>query len=357
MALPYNGFSGFDTGNLGDLRLTGVPASFFTRLLPQINNLNELKVLLYFMFLAGQKRGDPKWVGYWELESCKELLKALQRAGDPRPPQEHLREGLELALQRGTLLRLMVAPAPAEFAGGELEPVTEPAQITWFLLNTSANRDFVKGLEEGKIPLENTTLVAGLDPWDWALPPESADPNGEPEANPAVARWKQMRLTGGRQDIYTLYEQNIGVLTPIMSERLREAARTYPAEWIELAFREAVNYNRRNWAYISRILDNWATEGRVDYGYEREGQADNRRAKSRAGRRADMGGTGDGAPDAQPAKTFPGTGGTASSGRAGRPGPRNAQGNAEIDFAKYTTGKYAYLTAPRRSSSKDGSGK
>ena len=45
---------------------------FFTQLLPQITNPNELKTLLYLMFLAGQKRGEPKWVGYWELAEANE---------------------------------------------------------------------------------------------------------------------------------------------------------------------------------------------------------------------------------------------------------------------------------------------
>ena len=33
-------------------------------------------------------------------------------------------------------------------------------------------------------------------------------------------------------EIYSLYEQNIGILTPIISERLTEAENKYPTEWI-----------------------------------------------------------------------------------------------------------------------------
>ena len=73
-------------------------------------------------------------------------------------------------------------------------------------------------------------------------------------------------LPGRRPTIYELYEQNVGLLTPLLVEELREAAETYPAEWIEEAFREAVGYNRRNWRYVRRILENWATQGRGERG-------------------------------------------------------------------------------------------
>jgi DNA replication protein len=264
-------FVGFDIGDGPERRFTGVPAVFFTQLLPQITNLAELKVTLYTFFLAGQKKGEPKWVGYWELTEAEDLLEGLKRGGDPRPPEEHLREGLELALTRRTLLRLVAAPAPPEFSqasngAGELEPTT----VTWFLLNTASNRDFIAKLERGESQIENTTLLQGLDLWDWPLPsrPKPEGDESQPsEITGQLQEWKQQqegrwRLKSQRPDIYTLYEQNIGPLTPILSERLREATKLYPAEWVEAAFTEAVNYNRRSWAYISRILENWAIDGK-----------------------------------------------------------------------------------------------
>ncbi len=72
------------------------------------------------------------------------------------------------------------------------------------------------------------------------------------------------RLTVERPDIFGLYEQNIGVVTPILADRLTEALDTYPEEWIRDAIAESVAYNRRNWRYIQRILENWSTEGRAD---------------------------------------------------------------------------------------------
>ena len=67
-----------------------------------------------------------------------------------------------------------------------------------------------------------------------------------------------------RPNIFTLYEQNIGMLSPIITDELKEAEKHYPAQWIEDAFKEAVDLNKRNWRYISRILERWAAEGKID---------------------------------------------------------------------------------------------
>jgi DNA replication protein len=103
-------------------------------------------------------------------------------------------------------------------------------------LNTPAHRQLVARLARGEQRLEFA-----------------------PAAPPAV-------LPARRPTIFELYEQNVGLLTPLLVEELREAAETYPPDWLEEAFREAVGYNRRHWRYVRRILEKWATEGRGDRG-------------------------------------------------------------------------------------------
>jgi len=63
-------------------------------------------------------------------------------------------------------------------------------------------------------------------------------------------------------NIFALYEQNIGMITPIIAEELKEAEKLYPPQWIEEAFKEAVTLNKRSWKYIARILERWASEGK-----------------------------------------------------------------------------------------------
>ena len=65
-------------------------------------------------------------------------------------------------------------------------------------------------------------------------------------------------------NIFALYERNIGILTPMVADELREAERLYPESWIEEAFKEAAVLNKRSWRYVARILERWATEGKDD---------------------------------------------------------------------------------------------
>jgi DnaD/phage-associated family protein len=71
-------------------------------------------------------------------------------------------------------------------------------------------------------------------------------------------------------NIFALYEQNIGIITPIIVEELKEAEKLYPPQWIEEAFKEAVKLNKRSWKYIARILERWASEGKDSGEYKRD---------------------------------------------------------------------------------------
>ena len=67
-----------------------------------------------------------------------------------------------------------------------------------------------------------------------------------------------------RPNIFTLYEENIGLLTPILADRLKEAERLYPDAWIGEAIEQACAYNKRSWGYIEAILKRWRDEGKDD---------------------------------------------------------------------------------------------
>jgi len=85
------------------------------------------------------------------------------------------------------------------------------------------------------------------------------------EANGTVEEIYSLPFTSGQPpsiNIFSLYEQNIGLITPMIAEELKDAEKTYPPEWIEDAFKEAVALNKRSWRYIARILERWGTEGK-----------------------------------------------------------------------------------------------
>jgi DnaD/phage-associated family protein len=62
--------------------------------------------------------------------------------------------------------------------------------------------------------------------------------------------------------VFNAYEENIGMITPMVSENIKDALNLFPASWIIDAIKEAVKANVRKWKYIDGILKNWATNGR-----------------------------------------------------------------------------------------------
>lgn len=65
----------------------------------------------------------------------------------------------------------------------------------------------------------------------------------------------------GEGQLFRLYEREIGVLTPLIAEALRQAVAEYPPEWFGAAFAEAASRNARSWKYVDAILRRWKCEG------------------------------------------------------------------------------------------------
>jgi DnaD/phage-associated family protein len=214
MELEQGRFAGFPAGALA----TAIPNLFFSAVLPRISDPAELVVSLYFFFAHRRKKGQPRFLTYAELAADDTLAAALASLGDGA-----LRRGLDAAVERGSLLRLDVGPASA--AGGR----EGQAQELYFL-NTPTGRGAVAAIEAGQQGLGR--LVSP--------PPEPHEP---------------------KPNIFELYEQNIGPLTPMVAEYLKDAEGQYPADWFEPAFQRAVAQNVRRWSYIAVILKRWKAEG------------------------------------------------------------------------------------------------
>lgn len=232
-------FTGFSTDKQKTVR---VPDGFFDDLLAQITSMLEMKVTLHLFWKLsrnGRNGSTPPMVSLGDLETDPGLRAALSRSKGPRPTEEALREGLELAVARGTVLQLWVREEPTDISDGRTE--------RWYVLNTRDNRDWVDALGRGDI--------------DVGLTPLAAAPPGDSQVQPYRPPLR-IRVIAERPNVYTLYEQNIGLLTPILAERLQDAESRYPMQWIEDAFREAVTNNKRNWRYIERILERWEAEGK-----------------------------------------------------------------------------------------------
>ncbi len=219
-------FSGFPAG---PTRFTPVPDLFFTALLPEIDDLAELQLTLYLFWSLNRQKGSPRYLTVRELEGEGLLLSALAASrpdADAAALLQMLHEALERALERGTLLRVSIS-SPAESDG-------EPHVEHYIFVNTPQGRQAVADVKDGTLVLERPGVVQE---------PHVAQP---------------------RANIYELYERNIGVLPPLLAEELLEAEQTYAPDWIEDAFRIAVEHNARRWRYIRSILERWARDGKDD---------------------------------------------------------------------------------------------
>jgi DnaD/phage-associated family protein len=80
-----------------------------------------------------------------------------------------------------------------------------------------------------------------------------------------------------RPNIFKLYEENVGPLTPLIADALKDAEKTYPPEWVVEALEIAVLKNKRNWKYVEAILRRWKEEGHAKKQGGRDTQKDGRR--------------------------------------------------------------------------------
>jgi DNA replication protein len=202
------------TGFPGKMRFTPIPNIVFSSLLPGITDITELKALLYVFEIIYPKKGSLRFV------TEKELLDQTGLASI------RLLDCLASLIRKGVLMRLV------------MHQNNVPENI--YLLNTEANRMILSRIQKGE------EAVPG--PWQKI----TVDAHTE---------------TNGPTDVFSIYEQNIGILTPLIAEELKEARDHYPETWIRDAIKEAAALNKRNWRYISRILEHWSTEGKDDGTY------------------------------------------------------------------------------------------
>jgi len=201
--------------------MVAIPRAFFLDVLPGITDQAELQATLAIFRLVAEVGGIEVPVAQETLLRDRPLRTALRVTGSPREPDRRIVDGLDLAVGRGTLL------AFAAERGRE--------RHVWYYVNTAVNHGLVAAMSRGAVAPPETV-------WNGATPPA---------------------IVPERPNVFRLYEQNIGLLTPLLADHLVDALETYPVDWIEDAIAESVAYNRRSWRYIQRILEKWASAGRA----------------------------------------------------------------------------------------------
>ncbi len=206
----------------GELKMSALPEMFYTGLLPLIDDLLEMKVTVACFRLCWQKSGLVRWTTSAELMRDPALADVSEQIGN----------GVMSAIRRGSIVE-----------------AADRSGLRYFFPNSELGQAAAAAIKRGE----------------------------KIESIPQIV---------GRPNIFVLYEENFGSLTPILAEQLVDAAKEFPPQWIEEAFKEAVKHNARNWAYVSAILDAWRSKGKKDDTQKRdvaaEWQEDINRRKKRS---------------------------------------------------------------------------
>jgi DNA replication protein len=211
------------------MEFTPVPNLFINQLAPVMGGA-ELKIALCLFKILYNKKGRPRFVSEADLLADPAVLESLQEKGEQ--PQETLVEILTGIVRQSILVPLEVAQE------GKIH--------TLYFLNSPSDRADLAGVQSGQFRLAAFEIVKPLE-----------------------------AVTEKPTDIFSLYEDNIGLLTPMIAEELKDALATYPEAWIREAVKEAVTMNKRSWRYIARILERWTTEGKSNGTHQPDNSEEN----------------------------------------------------------------------------------
>lgn len=183
------------------------------RVVRDVWNPIEMKVILTVAALGGMRQP----VSETSLIADANLLTGVRGDGSSRSPIHRIAIAIDVAVARGVLLRLI-----------------DDDGEHWLLVSTD---ETLLSVRNGVRMQADATDDTASQQWNGTLHLD-------------------------RPGIFGVYEQNIGLVTPLIADRLVEALQQYPERWIIDAIDEAVGYNKRSWRYIHRILENWSAEGR-----------------------------------------------------------------------------------------------
>lgn len=209
--------------------LVPVPDEFFAEILLECKHLGELKVILYVIWRLSQMELHFPYLSYSDILEDKDFVNSMASETNSGPTA--LAEALDLAVGRGALL----CATPSESRTNE----------NLYFLNTPKGQAAMQAIHNG----------------DW---------------RPTELRELPLELSRPIPDVFQLYEENIGPLTPMIADALKDAEETYPPVWIADALRKAVENNKRNWRYVEAILKRWQEGGRDERRSRRDPEKDRR---------------------------------------------------------------------------------
>lgn len=202
-----------------------LPDEFFSQVLPGISDLYTLKVVLFALRQIVLSEDQFPFLTHTALMKDSGLLKMMGESTEDQ--RTNLQMGLHNACEAGVILKAHVT-------------TKERNEILYFL-NSLRGQKALEAIQNGNF-------------------------NYNPDRDSTI------QITPVQPNIFRLYEENIGPLTPIIADTLTELENEYSAEWIAEAFQEALKNNVRNLRYIEAILKNWQEAGKHDRTNRRSSQ-------------------------------------------------------------------------------------
>lgn len=187
-----------------------IPSIFFAELLPRVDDLAELKVTLFAMWALQQREGTYRYLRRADFDGESAQIHGLEA--------DALEHGLARAVTRGTLITVALT--------------LDDTPDTLYFANSPAGRAAVQQVNAGHwLPGEGGTPVVILPP---------------------------------RPTVYHLYEENIGALTPLVADDLKDTEAEFGSEALADAIHYAVTAEKRSMRYIRAVLEGWRREGKIN---------------------------------------------------------------------------------------------
>lgn len=191
---------------IDDFGSTRVPNAVLSAVLDEVEESETVKLILRAVWLLERQRGFPASITVNELRHDRVLIRVFKS-------QERFNAALDQSLNLGVLIKFELNNADA------------------LMLNTvSATRqvEHAKGTQPESID---------DDGWDASVGSEMPD------------------------DAFRAYEENIGILSPMIRENITAALQDFSDEDIIEAIKIAVENENRSWSYVAGVLRRWARDG------------------------------------------------------------------------------------------------
>ncbi len=203
--MPPQSIKGFPLPD--DFATTRVPNAVLGRVLSTIDDADEVKMILRAIWLLEHQRGYPRYITRDDLRRDRVLSVAIAVQSD-------FDRILKSVIERGVFVEVSIN------------------DNTCLMLNTASAR-------RASIEVPSTTDILNKDNNNWEIPAASTR----------------------HADAFRAYEENIGILSPMIRQSILAALEDFTDEDITRAVRIAVENESRSWSFVAGILRRWTRDG------------------------------------------------------------------------------------------------